>query len=293
MEIAEYRLTFNGLRERQEPGVRIVEAQLAVEAGRELVGTLITDKRFYRGFERQPSTSVGIRTTPMDDLYVVMAGWEADGSASFMVFVNPLVIWIWLGGIVAVAGRADRDVAADRGPGGLGRRIGARPRGRAGVTAWRRLLTACFVLAVLFAAVARVAQADPLDDETRRIGKQLQCPVCSGASVADSPSDLAGQMRGVIRAKLEAGESEQQIVAYFVERYGDSVLIEPPRRGVGLLVWIAPVGDAGGRGAVAVAAAPELAAAPPIAGRRCRRHPETPLPQRDGPRADDSPSQSA
>jgi cytochrome c-type biogenesis protein CcmF len=104
VDVGEYRLTFNGLRERQEPGVRILEAQLAVEEGRDLLGTLITDKRFYRGFERQPSTSVGIRTTPIDDLYVVLAGWEADGSASLMVFVNPLVIWIWLGGIVAVAG---------------------------------------------------------------------------------------------------------------------------------------------------------------------------------------------
>jgi cytochrome c-type biogenesis protein CcmF len=104
LTIGEYHLTFNGLHERQEPGVRIVEAQLAVESGRELVGTLISDKRFYRSFERQPSTTVGIRTTPTDDLYVVLAGWEADGSASFIVFVNPLVIWLWLGGIVALAG---------------------------------------------------------------------------------------------------------------------------------------------------------------------------------------------
>jgi len=104
VNVGEYRLTFNGLRERQEPGVRILEAQLAVEEDRQLLGTLITDKRFYQGFERQPSTSVGIRTTPFDDLYVVLAGWETDGSASLMVFVNPLVIWLWLGGIVAVAG---------------------------------------------------------------------------------------------------------------------------------------------------------------------------------------------
>lgn len=104
-----------------------------------------------------------------------------------------------------------------------------------------RLLTACFVVTVLLSVAARVSLADPLDDEARRIGKQLQCPVCSGASVAESPSDLAGQMRAVIRAKLEAGEGEQQIVGYFVERYGDSVLVEPPRRGVGLLVWLAPV----------------------------------------------------
>ena len=107
--------------------------------------------------------------------------------------------------------------------------------------AMARLLTACFVVTVLLSVAARVALADPVDDEARRIGKQLQCPVCAGASVAESTSELAGQMRAVIRAKLEAGESEQQIVGYFVERYGDSVLVEPPRRGVGLLVWLAPV----------------------------------------------------
>jgi cytochrome c-type biogenesis protein CcmH len=104
-----------------------------------------------------------------------------------------------------------------------------------------RLLTAGFVVTLLLSAVARVALADPLDDEARKIGKQLQCPICSGASVADSPSDLAGQMRAVIRSKLEAGETEPQIMAYFVERYGDGVLIEPPRRGISLLVWVAPV----------------------------------------------------
>jgi cytochrome c-type biogenesis protein CcmH len=105
----------------------------------------------------------------------------------------------------------------------------------------RRAILASLLLTVILGAAARVALADPLDDEARRIGKQLQCPVCSGASVADSPSDLAGQMRGVIRAKLEAGEGEEQIVAYFVERYGDGVLIEPPRHGLSLLVWVAPI----------------------------------------------------
>jgi cytochrome c-type biogenesis protein CcmH len=104
-----------------------------------------------------------------------------------------------------------------------------------------RLMTSWFVLVLLLTVAARVALADPLDDEARKIGKRLQCPICSGATVADSPSDLAGQMRAVIRSKLEAGESETQIVDYFVERYGDGVLIEPPRRGISLLVWVAPL----------------------------------------------------
>jgi cytochrome c-type biogenesis protein CcmH len=59
--------------------------------------------------------------------------------------------------------------------------------------------------------------------------------------VADSPAELAVQMRALIRKKLEAGESEQQIIASFVEAYGDSVLLQPPRRGLGWLFWLAPV----------------------------------------------------
>jgi cytochrome c-type biogenesis protein CcmH len=97
-------------------------------------------------------------------------------------------------------------------------------------------------LSALVLLAGRAVYADAIDDETRRIGKQLQCPVCSGASVADSPSDLAGQMRNVIRSKLEAGEGESQIISYFVERYGDGVLIEPPRHGFTLAVWLAPIG---------------------------------------------------
>jgi cytochrome c-type biogenesis protein CcmH len=48
-------------------------------------------------------------------------------------------------------------------------------------------------------------------------------------------------MRAVIRTKLELGETSDQIITYFVARYGESVLVEPPRHGVGLLVWLGPV----------------------------------------------------
>ena len=105
----------------------------------------------------------------------------------------------------------------------------------------RRIASALAGLLVLISIGVQVVAADALDEETRRIGKQLQCPVCQGASVTDSPSDLAGQMRAVIRRKLEQGESEQEIIQYFVERYGDAVLVEPPRRGVGLAVWLGPM----------------------------------------------------
>ena len=105
-----------------------------------------------------------------------------------------------------------------------------------------RLIAAVAVVLTLLASLtAELAVASSGDDDARRIAKQLQCPVCQGASVADSPSDLATQMRGVIHDKLEQGASEPEILQYFVERYGESVLFLPPRRGLGLAVWLGPL----------------------------------------------------
>ncbi|MCC6173684.1 MAG: heme lyase CcmF/NrfE family subunit [Chloroflexi bacterium] len=104
LTVGPYQVFYAGMRERQEPGVRIVEAHLNVLQDGRILGTMTPDKRFFKNFERQPSTSVAIRTTPLQDLYIVLGGWDADGSASFLVFVNPLVLWLWIGGLLAVAG---------------------------------------------------------------------------------------------------------------------------------------------------------------------------------------------
>jgi cytochrome c-type biogenesis protein CcmH len=103
-----------------------------------------------------------------------------------------------------------------------------------------KLLLAMAALLAL-TALPVVARADALDDGVRRIALQLQCPVCEGETVADSPSGLAADMRGVIRAKLVAGESDQQILDEFVASYGDGILTEPPKRGISLGVWVGPV----------------------------------------------------
>jgi cytochrome c-type biogenesis protein CcmH/NrfF len=106
---------------------------------------------------------------------------------------------------------------------------------------WRRFVLGLLVSTVYIGILAGPASADQLDDETRRIAKQLQCPICESVSVADSTSELAAQMRSVIRNKLENGESEQQIIAYFVERYGEGVRTEPSRSGFSMFVWLAPI----------------------------------------------------
>lgn len=91
----------------------------------------------------------------------------------------------------------------------------------------------------LFVLPGRVF-ADPIDDAVRRIGLQLQCPVCEGQNIADSPSGLARDMRDVIRTRLTQGASDRQILDEFVASYGDSILTDPPKRGISLGVWLGP-----------------------------------------------------
>ena len=75
---------------------------------------------------------------------------------------------------------------------------------------------------------------------TRSIGDKLQCPVCDGTSVSDSRSQIAEDMREIIRTKLAAGESESEIISFFVDSYGQGVLREPPTTGLVSAVWYVP-----------------------------------------------------
>jgi cytochrome c-type biogenesis protein CcmH len=97
---------------------------------------------------------------------------------------------------------------------------------------------------VVFSALPVGAQqpARPVDEQqVYAVASELRCVVCQNLSVADSPSEMANQMRAIVRERLAAGESPAQVRQYFVERYGDWILLSPPRRGFTLLVWVAPL----------------------------------------------------
>lgn len=76
--------------------------------------------------------------------------------------------------------------------------------------------------------------------ESRRIASGLRCPVCQGLSVADSNADAAVAMKNRIDELVRQGYSEQQIVDYFVDRYGEFVRLEPEAEGMNLLLWLLP-----------------------------------------------------
>jgi cytochrome c-type biogenesis protein CcmH/NrfF/cytochrome c-type biogenesis protein CcmH/NrfG len=83
------------------------------------------------------------------------------------------------------------------------------------------------------------APAD-IDDRTREISTELRCVVCQNLSVADSPSEMAQQMRAIVREQVQAGKSTEQIKEFFVSKYGEWVLLRPKTTGVSALLWILP-----------------------------------------------------
>jgi cytochrome c-type biogenesis protein CcmH len=89
-------------------------------------------------------------------------------------------------------------------------------------------------------ALRRTSGDTALEALTRRVAAQLRCPVCQGLSLADSPSELALEMKDVVRDQLAAGRTAEQVKAYFVAKYGEWILLEPPRRGVNLLAYVLP-----------------------------------------------------
>ncbi len=129
-------------------------------------------------------------------------------------------------------------------------RVGVPAGGPGGSRCRGWLVGGLVCLAVVVAGIALAAASSPqtavgssspdLEDRVREVASELRCVVCQNLSVADSPSDLAKEMRNLVRELLEQGKTREEIQAYFVSRYGEFVLLAPPKRGFNLLVWGLP-----------------------------------------------------
>ncbi len=79
-----------------------------------------------------------------------------------------------------------------------------------------------------------------LEARTAALSSHLRCVVCQGLSIEDSPSELARQMRDIVKEQLRSGKSEEEVRAYFISKYGEWILLEPKARGFNLLVYALP-----------------------------------------------------
>ena len=107
-----------------------------------------------------------------------------------------------------------------------------------------RLGGAFLAIPLLFGFAVAACQAGEeipfLERRAQVLNRSIMCPVCPGESIDQSQNELAVQMRAIVDEQLAQGRTEEQIKAFFVERYGPSVLLEPPRSGVGLVLWLLP-----------------------------------------------------
>ena len=118
------------------------------------------------------------------------------------------------------------------------------------------------ILLTLLLAFSQPARADSLMPDAQYANTQLsdpnkeakakdlmltvRCLVCQGQSIADSDADMAGDMRALIRKRIESGESPEQVRTWLVERYGDWVTYDPPLSGRTAILWIMPLLLVGG-----------------------------------------------
>lgn len=80
---------------------------------------------------------------------------------------------------------------------------------------------------------------DPAQEaRAREISRLLRCPVCQGETIDDSNADIAADLRVLVRERIVAGDSDEQVIAYVVDRYGEYVLFMPSAQGANLVLWV-------------------------------------------------------
>ncbi|WP_336294069.1 cytochrome c-type biogenesis protein [Bartonella sp. CB169] len=103
-------------------------------------------------------------------------------------------------------------------------------------------LIVIFPLRSLLAVEPDEILKDPvLESRARDISSHLRCPVCQNQSIDDSNAFLARDLRLLIREKLKMGYTNQQVIDFLVERYGEFILLKPPFNKITLFLWLSPL----------------------------------------------------
>ncbi|MBT8409419.1 MAG: cytochrome c-type biogenesis protein CcmH, partial [Alphaproteobacteria bacterium] len=98
----------------------------------------------------------------------------------------------------------------------------------------------CLLGSAAFAVEPGEVLEDPaLEARARELSKNLRCLVCRNESIDESNADLARDLRILVRERLEAGDSDEQVIDFLVDRYGEFVLLTPRADGSNLILWIA------------------------------------------------------
>jgi len=104
----------------------------------------------------------------------------------------------------------------------------------------RLILVLCLLAAPVFAVQPDEVLDDPaFEARARELSKGLRCPVCQSESIDESNAEIARDLRILVRERIVAGDSDEQAVAFIVDRYGEYVLLRPTFGGANLVLWVA------------------------------------------------------
>ncbi|WP_052341018.1 cytochrome c-type biogenesis protein [Salinarimonas rosea] len=116
---------------------------------------------------------------------------------------------------------------------------------RLGGTARACVVASALALVALAGPAAALGPDEILDDpaleeRAREVSKGLRCLVCQNQSIDDSDAPLARDLRTLVRERIEAGDTNDEVVSFVVDRYGDFVLLRPPLNAYTIVLWVAP-----------------------------------------------------
>jgi cytochrome c-type biogenesis protein CcmF len=216
------------------------------EGGRQIDAMFPAKWAFHKHETEPPTTEVAIRRALSEDLYIVLAAYDAGSqAATFQIFVNPLVNWIWLGfGIMAfgtgIALLPERSFSFAL----------SKLPGRDAVTTTAALLLAVFLGTATLSAqhdpnsiADQMAPANPRNQIEASLYRRMVCLCgsCGKEPIGTCTCSVAAGVRKEIAALVDEGKSEDEIVQHFIAKYGSQELLGAPLdQGIGRFAWLFP-----------------------------------------------------
>ncbi len=250
--VGRFTIRYDALRVTDDGQKQMITGHLAAFKDGKPIGEMRPAKWFFRKHEDQPTTEVAINRSLSEDLYLVLAGYDLQTqSATLQIVVNPLVNWIWFGFGVMVVGTAVALLPESA----LAFATAKVPAGAA--TASLLLLAilttggAARAQHVESAATVPALPQNALEQELRR-AIICMCGTCGRQLVAECTCGYAAQMREEIAGLVRQGLSKDEVLQYYVRKYGSQQpLAMPIDRGFNRLAWLLPYA-LGGAGALLV-----------------------------------------
>jgi cytochrome c-type biogenesis protein CcmF len=252
--VAHFTVRHDALRITNDDQKQMVTGHVSIFDDGKALGTMRPARWFFNKREQDPTTEVAIRRGIGEDLYIVLAGYDAASqSATYAVTVNPLVNWIWLGFAVMAIGTG----------------IALLPERAFAFAAARLPAAAATIPVILLLVLPRVVQAQHVENAQavmvvprNTLERELQgeiicmCGTCGRKRIGECTCSMAAEMRNEVARLVAEGKSREQVYEYYIAKFGSQEpLASPIDKGFNRLAWLVPylAGTSGALGLAFVA----------------------------------------